>query len=185
MRIVRERGCQVAQVATLDVDRWATAWAATSVAPGGGRPVSPLPLVCSSPFPPTTTNTTRRLLSSPENSKRPFHFGPPSPGRLTPGTHVTHSLGSLAIIAYIARSPLLLLLLRRRNANWCTPITCTHDHACGVYVYVYMCVCIQRGNEITRETRGWKKEKKRKCMDIYREYKVAGSRHLTWIAPGR
>lgn len=38
MRIVRERGCQVAQVATLDVDRCATAWAATSVAPGGGRP---------------------------------------------------------------------------------------------------------------------------------------------------
>lgn len=124
MRIVRERGCQVAQVARLDVDRWATAWAATSVAPGGGRS---LPCTAASPsvflflafstgpadyhqhrprVAPAAFSLPPWLLV--ENSKRPFHFGP-SPGRLTPGTHVTHParvtrVPSLAIIAYISLS---------------------------------------------------------------------------------
>ena len=109
----------------MDVDRWATAWAATSaVAPGGGRArVSPLhgrlsPLFLFLAFSnrrPTTTTLTvlsDRLLFLTGELEKAIPLGSTqAPGRLTLPAHVTHSPGSpeprfpparLAFIAYIA-----------------------------------------------------------------------------------
>lgn len=81
----------------MDVDRWATAWAATTMVPGGTR-VSPsrdrlvFPSSSSSTFSTASCLHAGCLLLA--NSKRPFHRATTSPGRLTPGTR--QSLGSLA-----------------------------------------------------------------------------------------
>lgn len=128
MRIVRERGCQVAQVARLDVDRWATAWAATSVAPGGGRrPVSPLHDRLSQRVPvPRLFHRLRRLPPTPTTRRSDRLLSSLGLWRTRKGhstsvqapedsRHTRHSLGSghsrsLArhYCIYRARSPLLL-----------------------------------------------------------------------------
>lgn len=117
------------------------------------RPVSPLhgrlsqrvpvPRLFHRPrrLPPTPiTRRSGRLLSSPLASRGELEKAIPlrSKPRKTHSRHTRHSPGSghsrsLArhYCIYIALHFFLL-----RNANWCTPITCTHDQA---YIYIYIC----------------------------------------------
>lgn len=68
-RIVREPGCQIAQVVTVDVDRWTVAWAATTtVVPAGEFSPSPslslfLSLFSSLPFHPPSAEGAQSLSS--------------------------------------------------------------------------------------------------------------------------
>lgn len=172
MRIVRERGCQVAQVARLDVDRWATAWAATSVAPGGGRrPVSPLHDRLSQRVPVPRlfhrlrrlppTPTTRRsdcLLSSPGlwRTRKGHSTSVQAPEDSLPAHTSLTRLGSLAF----PRSPLLHISRSLSTSSWFATLTGALQSPARTTTCI--CIYIHRGNEITRGTRGWKKKEKKK-----------------------